>query len=89
VNKDELIQAIRQSPLSEQDFQEILAALIETMMGQSLVGMGLDLSAGQQASTGVMGRWVPAPECKMLHAENEAGWRHLVSGPNHEHWVEP
>jgi hypothetical protein len=86
VTKDEIIEAMRGSALSPQDFQDILSALIETMMGNAFVGLGMDLTAGQQTSTGVMGHWVPAPMCKFPYAAHSAeGWR--GHGDAHEHWV--
>ena len=88
MTKDEIIAAIRESPLQEQDFQDILGALLETVMANAFMGMGLDMLSGQQVSTGT-GRWVPARECLSVHAESEAGygWRGSPGSPHHEHWV--
>jgi hypothetical protein len=89
VTKDELIQAIKETPLSEQDFQEILAALIETIMGNAFMGLGLDMLSGQVSTGTVVGRWVPANDCLSVHTESEAGygWRGSPGSPHHEHWV--
>lgn len=88
MTKEELIQAIKESPLTEQDFQDILAAVVETIMGNAFMGLGLDMLSGQQASVGT-GRWVPARECLSVHTESEAGygWRGSPGSPQHEHWV--
>lgn len=90
MTKDQLAQAIRQSALSEGESMELVQVLFETMLGGALLGMGMDLSTGTQA---IGGRWVPAPMCRLDHANNpkfSAGWRNDASGADesHEHWVE-
>jgi hypothetical protein len=86
VTKDEIIKIIKESPLSEQDFQEILSALIETVMANAFMGMGLDMLSGQSAA---VGRWVHTPACKEDHEGERAGytWRGPTTGPGHEHWA--
>jgi hypothetical protein len=86
VTKDELIAAIRQSHLTEGEYTELFQVLFETMLGGSLIGMGMDMTTGTAEQA--MGRWVPAPMCPLDHTETH-GWRYVPGNKvEHEHWVE-
>ena len=83
MTKDELIAAIRQTSLTEQEYMEVFQATIEAMLGGALLGMGMDLTTGSRAVGG--GYWVPAPMCTKNHHDLTEGWR--PGSPYHEHWV--
>lgn len=44
MNRDEIIRAIQEAPLSEHDLQEILKALMQKMVGEAIVSAAIDLT---------------------------------------------
>lgn len=47
MDKHEIIRAIRETPLSDQDLTDIIAMCTMVTMGNALVGAGMDMLAGK------------------------------------------